>query len=146
MLYRKHRTPAPLWLILSVAVIAGLLGFVGGRLSAPPPTLQALLAPDALHLRQAAGALDIAELEYARARQGSAASQQASLNAVTRARQEVQQASILRQLAPQPATQLDRQLQTLERGVRQHLTQTELAQAVSQAQALIRQLGAVATP
>lgn len=146
MLYRKHRTSAPLWLILSGAVVVGLLGFLGGRLSAPPPTLQALLAPDALHLRQASGALDIAELEYARAVQGSAASQQASLDAVTRVRHEVQQASMLRQLTPQPAAQLDQQLQTLERDVRQHLAQAEFAQAVQQVHALLRQLGAVVTP
>ena len=63
MLYRKQSGPGNVWLTAGTALVALLLGFLGGRLTDPQATLNTLLQPAALHLRQASGALDIVSLE-----------------------------------------------------------------------------------
>ena len=119
MLYRKQSGPGNLWLTAGMALVALILGFLGGQLTAPPATLSSLLQPAALHLRQASGALDIVPLEYSRALQGNAESQAASLKAVQDARAEVILATPLNRLFPDQVTALDQAFTGLEGAVRQ---------------------------
>jgi flagellar biosynthesis chaperone FliJ len=122
MLYRKQAGPPRLWLMGGVATAALVLGFLGGRFSAPQPTLQRVLKPAAQHLRQAAGALDIVALEYAQARAGETASQVASLKAVQDARTQGAQAAPLTQLYPAQFQRLDLAFAQLEQAVQQQPT------------------------
>jgi hypothetical protein len=123
MLYRKQSGPGNLWLTAGTALVALILGFVGGRLTAPQATLSSLLQPATLHLRQASGALDIVALEYRRAVQGNAESQAASLKAVQAAHTEVAQATPLNRLFPDQVTALDRAFSGLEEAVKQQQTE-----------------------
>lgn len=123
MLYRKQSGPVTIWGGLGVAVVALALGFVGGRLSAPQATLQRLLQPGALHLRQAAGALDIVRLEYARARSGNPESQLASLKALEQAQLQLSEAAPLDQLYPQDVAEARRALASAVQAVQQRQDQ-----------------------
>jgi hypothetical protein len=140
MLYRPHRASLPRWLLLSVALLGLVLGFLGGRLSAPEPTLQALLAPAAQRLRQANGALDIVGLEYVRATQGRAGSQAATQAAVRDARQQLGQATPLRTLYPEPFQALDQTFGQLQGAVTQHAPATRVQALVDRLQAELQRL------
>ncbi|GGR27267.1 hypothetical protein [Deinococcus ruber] len=142
MLYRKQRGPANLWLTSAVAVIALALGAVAGRLSVPPPTLQGLLQPASLQLRQAAGALDIVELEYARALNGNAQSQAASLKSVAQAQQAVAAAELFRALYPQEIADVTARLTALEQAMRQRVALPGVTRQAEQVRTL---LGALTT-
>lgn len=139
MLYRKQRGPASWGVILGAGVLGLLLGFLGGRSSAPQPTLQSLLQPAAQHLRQAVGALDIVELEYARALKGNRASQQASVQALAQARSDLAQATALKQLYPQPFTQADRALDAAAQAIQNQQPQAVVVQALEVVRTVTRQ-------
>ena len=117
MLYKKQRAALPVWLLTGVAILALLLGFVAGRLSAPQPNLASVLAPSREHLRRAAGALEIVNLEYARAQAGNSQSAAASLSAARQARTELAAAGELRELAPRAVSGAEAQLRQLEHAV-----------------------------
>lgn len=134
MLYRKQSGPVTLWLAVAASLVTLALGFLGGRLSAPQVTLRSLLQPDALHLRQASGALEIVPLEYARARAGHAESQAASLKAIEQAEQELSGAAALRQLYPQEAAQTSRMLTETSQAIRQAAPQETVKRRVDQLQ------------
>ncbi|OLV17259.1 hypothetical protein [Deinococcus marmoris] len=139
MLYRKQRGPASWGVILGAGILGLLLGFLGGRGSAPQPTIQSLLQPAAQHVRQAVGALDIVELEYARALKGNRASQQASVQALAQARSELAQATALEQLYPQSFTQADRALDAAARAIQTQQPQAVVVQALETVRTVTRQ-------
>ncbi|GGO33274.1 hypothetical protein [Deinococcus humi] len=128
MLYRKQRAPLNLWLLLGTALLTLALGFLAGRMTAPPATLAALVAPDQQHLRQASGALDIVDLEYARALEGNAQSAAASLSAVEQAQSEVAQLQVVKQLMPAQVRAAEEALAGLERAVRQREGKSKVTQ------------------
>jgi len=140
MLYRKQRGPASLWLGLGAGLIGLLLGFLGGRTTAPQPTLQSLLQPAVLHLRQASGALDIASLEYSRALQGNAESQAASLKAVRDARAEVAEAAPLNRLFADQVTALDQAFAELEDAVNHKQPEAAVRNRLAAVQGLLNTL------
>lgn len=130
MLYRKQRAPLNLWLILGTAVLALALGFLAGRMTAPPATLAALVAPDRQHLRQASGALDIVDLEYARALQGNAQSAAASLSAVQRAQSDVARLQVLKQVMPTQVRAAEEALAGLGRAIQQREGQDKVTRLI----------------
>lgn len=143
MLYRKQRTSLPVWLTGLLVVVALALGFVAGRSSAPPASLTALLAPDEQHLRQAAGALDIVQLEYARGRAGSAESVAASRRAAQQAQDELGQVRVLTQLRPTELRAAQEALTSVNRAVQRQEPQGTLAQLIQRAR---DRLAALAVP
>lgn len=140
MLYRKQRAPLNLWLTLGTGVLALALGFLAGRMTAPPATLAALVAPDQQHLRQASGALDIVDLEYARALQGNAQSAAASWNAVQQAQADVAQVQVLRQVMPAQVRAAQEALSGLGRAVKQQKGKSRIAQLIQDVRERLRVL------
>ncbi|GHF58140.1 hypothetical protein HNQ07_004004 [Deinococcus metalli] len=133
MLYRKQRTSLPVWLSGLLVVVAVVLGFLAGRSSAPPATLATLLAPDERHLRQASGALDIVELEYARGLAGSAQSVAASRRAAQQAHSELGQVKVLPQVRPAEVRAAQDALTTVSRAVQSSQPLGTLASLIRQA-------------
>lgn len=133
MLYRKQGPTLNRWLIVGTGLLALILGFLTGRLSAPQATLASLLAPDQQSLRQASGALDIAALEYARARQDSAQSQTASLNAVKEAQRQFEQSKDVQQLFPEQARQAKEALGMLSQAVQRRAAVDEVNRLLEKA-------------
>lgn len=133
MLYRKQRTSLPAWLTGLLVVVALVLGFLGGRSSAPPATLSTLLAPDEQHLRQASGALDIVELEYARGLAGSAESVAASRRAAQQAQSELGQVKVLPQVRPAEVRAAQDALTSVGRAVQSSQPQDTLAPLIQRA-------------
>ncbi len=140
MLYRKQGPAVNLWLLLGTALLTLVLGFVAGRLTAPRPTLTALLVPDQQHLRQASGALDIVLLEYDRAVQGNPQSREASLKAVAKAQEELANSSIFKQLFSGRIAQLKQELNTLRQAVQDQAPETDVRRLVRNARTDLDQL------
>lgn len=144
MLYRKQRGPLNPGLLAAISLVALLLGFGAGRLSAPRSTLADLLSPSLGHLRQASGALDIVGLEYARAASGNAPSLQASLRAARQAGAELADATPLRQLYPGAAVRAARALSTLEGAVQRKASDAEVQRLLGEARTALAGLSVAA--
>lgn len=140
MLYRKQSGILNRWLIVGTSLLTLIVGLLAGRLSAPQATLASLLAPDQQFLRQASGALDIAALEYARARQGSAQSQTAALNAVKEARRQLEQSTDVQQLFPEQARQAKEALGMLSQAVQRRAAVNEVNQLLARARTALGQV------
>jgi hypothetical protein len=140
MLYRKQSGPANIWLTAGTALVTLLLGFLGGRLTAPQATLSTLLQPAVLHLRQASGALDIVPLEYSRALQGNPQSQAASLKAVGDARSQVALATPLNRLYPTEFRALDLALVHLKRQMAQRQSDAAVKDALDRVRSQLEPL------
>jgi hypothetical protein len=98
MLYRGQPGPSPIWLVVGAA-LTSLLGFLAGRLSAPQPSVQELLQPAALHLRQAEGANAQSQTASRRALEQIQIEEQVQI--------ELGGARTLRQLFPQERSKAD---------------------------------------
>ena len=142
MLYRKQSGPGNVWLTAGTALVALILGFLGGRLTTPQVTLSTLLQPAALHLRQASGALDIVSLEYARALKGNAQSQAASRKALEQVGSELSAAEVLRQLDPEDVARATQALSAASQAAGQQAPQTVMEARVSEVRAVLTSLGA----
>jgi len=142
MLYRKQSGPGNIWLTAGTALAALILGFLGGRLTAPQATLGSLLQPAALHLRQASGALDIVSLEYARALQGNAPSLTASRKALEQVGAELSAAGTLRQLYPEDLARATQALSAASRAASQEVSRTVMESRVSELRAVLTVLSA----
>ena len=142
MLYRKQSGPMNLWLTLGAALIALVLGFLGGRFTAPQATLSTLLQPAALHLRQAAGALDIVSLEYARALQGNTQSRAASRRALEQVGAELSATAPLRQLYPQDVARATQTLAAALQAARQQVPLGVMEARVTEVRAALTSLSA----
>ena len=142
MLYRKQSGPGNLWLTAGTGLVALILGFLGGRLTAPPATLSSLLQPAALHLRQASGALDIVPLEYARALKGNIQSQAASRRALDQVGSELSASEALRQLYPEDVARATQALGAALQAARQQAPLTVMEARVSEVRAVLTSLGA----
>ena len=142
MLYRKQSGPGNVWLTAGTALVALILGFLGGRLTTPQVTLSTLLQPAALHLRQASGALDIVSLEYARALKGNAQSQAASRKALELVGSELSAAEVLRQLYPEDGARATQALSAASQAAGQQAPQTVMEARVSEVRAVLTSLGA----
>lgn len=146
MLYRKQRRPTSVWLPLGAGLLGLLLGFLGGRSSAPQPSIQTLLEPAALHLRRASGALDIVALEYVRARQGRAESQAASTSAAREVRQQLRQATALRSLYPEQFQTTEQTASQLETAVTQRQPAATVRSLVERLQPELQRLSGLGGP
>jgi len=144
MLYRKQRGPLNPGLLAAVTLVALLLGFGAGRLSAPHSTLAELLSPGLGHLRQASGALDIVGLEYARTASGNAPSLQASLRAARQAAAELADATPLQQLYPGATAQARKALSTLEGAVQRRAPDAEVQRLLRVARTALSELNVAA--
>jgi len=142
MLYRKQSGPVNVWLTVGTALITLILGFLGGRLTAPQATLSTLLQPAALHLRQASGALDIVSLEYARALKGNAESQAASRRALEQVGTELSASAALRQLYPEDVARATQLLTAASQAARQQASQVVMEARVSEVRAVLTSLSA----
>jgi len=142
MLYRKQSGPVNVWLTVGTALITLILGFLGGRLTAPQATLSTLLQPAALHLRQASGALDIVSLEYARALKGNAESQAASRRALEQVGTELSASAALRQLYPEDVARATQLLTAASQAARQQTSQVVMEARVSEVRAVLTSLSA----
>ena len=142
MLYRRQSGPVNVWLTAGTALVALILGFLGGRLTAPQATLSTLLQPAALHLRQASGALDIVPLEYSRALQGNTESQAASRKALEQVGTELSAAEALRQLYPEDVARATQALTAASQAASQQAPQTVMEARVSEVRAALISLSA----
>ena len=142
MLYRKQSGPVNVLLTAGTALVALILGFLGGRLTAPQVTLSTLLQPAALHLQQASGALDIVPLEYSRALQGNAESQAASLKALGQVGAELSAAGALRQLYPEDVARATQALGAALQAAGQQAPLTVMEARVSEVRAVLTSLSA----
>ena len=142
MLYRKQSGPVNVWLTAGTALVALILGFLGGRLTVPQSTLSSLLQPAALHLRQASGALDIVSLEYARALKGNVQSQAASRKALEQVGTELSAAEALRQLYPEDVARVTRALTAASQAASQQAPQTVMEARVSEVRGALTFLSA----
>lgn len=145
MLYRRQRNLSPL--LVTVAALLGLaLGFLGGRATAPEPTLANLVGPEVEHARKASGALEIVALEYARAQQGNASSLDAARSAARQAQSELDAATLLRQLNPGGFREARAALVTLNGAIDAHRSADIVQADAARAQAALRELQAIGTP
>ena len=142
MLYRRQSGPVNIWLTVGTALVTLILGFLGGRLTAPQATLSTLLQPAALHLRQASGALDIVSLEYARALQGNAQSMAASRRALKQVGAELSAAEALRQLYPEDVVRATQALAAASQAASQQAPQPVMEARVSEVRAVLTSLSA----
>jgi hypothetical protein len=140
MLYRKQSGPGNVWLTAGTALAALILGFLGGRLTAPQATLSTLLQPAALHLRQASGALDIVSLEYARALQGNVQSRASSRRALEQVGAELSAAEALKQLYPEDVARATRALAAASQAAGRQAPQVTMEARVSQVRAALTSL------
>ncbi|GGM58258.1 hypothetical protein GCM10008956_37300 [Deinococcus arenae] len=145
MLYRRQRPLSPLF-VIAAALLGLALGFLAGRATAPHPTLASLVAPSALHARQASGALEIVPLEYARAQQGNAGSFDAARTAARQAQSELDAATLLRQLNPGGVREAQAALVALSGAVNARRSAEVVQAAVARAQTALRELQAAFTP
>ena len=130
----------------AAALLSLALGFLAGRVTAPRPTLASLIAPSALHARQAAGALEIVPLEYARAQQGNAGSLDAARTAARQAQSELDAAALLRQLNPGGMREAQAALAALRSAVDAGRGADVVQAQVTRAQTALRDLQAAGTP
>lgn len=147
MLYRRQRNLSPL--LLTVVALTGLVvGFLAGRATAPAPTLARLVAPGVDHARQAAGALEIVALEYARAQQqqGAAVSYDAALRAARQAQAELGAAPLLNQLSPRAFREARTALAALAAAVEARQDNAAVQADVARAQQVLRELQTIASP
>ena len=142
MLYRKQSGPVNVWLTAGTALVTLILGFLGGRATAPQATLVTLLQPAALHLRQASGALDIVSLEYARSLKGNAQSRAASRRALEQVGSELSAAEALRQLYPEDVARATQALTAASQAAGQQAPQTVMEARVSEVRAVLTTLSA----
>lgn len=142
MLYRRQSGPMNVWLTAGTALVALILGFLGGRATAPQATLSTLLQPSALHLRQASGALDIVSLEYARALKGNAQSRAASRRALDQVGSELSAAGALRQLYPEDVARTTQALTAASQAASQQAPQTVMEARISEVRAALTSLSA----
>ena len=142
MLYRRQSGPVNVWLTVGTALVTLILGFLGGRLTAPQETLSTLLQPAALHLRQASGALDIVSLEYARALQGNAQSRAASRRALEQVGSELSATGALRQLYPEDVARATQTLTAASQAASRQASQAVMEARVSAVRAALTSLSA----
>jgi hypothetical protein len=142
MLYRRQSGPANVWLTAGTALAALILGFLGGRFTAPQATLSTLLQPAALHLRQASGALDIVSLEYARGLKGNVQSQAASRRALEQVGSELSASEALRQLYQEDVARATQALSAASRAASQQAPQSVMEARVSEIRAVLTSLAA----
>ncbi|MGY2897135.1 hypothetical protein [Deinococcus sp. UYEF24] len=140
MLYRKQSGPVNVWLTVGTALVTLILGFLGGRLTAPQATLSTLLQPAALHLRQASGALDIVSLEYARALQGNVQSRASSRRALEQVGAELSAAEALKQLYPKDVARATQALAAASQAAGRQASQVTMEAQVSQVRAALTSL------